>query len=68
MPTPLIGLTATPSVGLAIYLVLIAAASIAGGTAASLMKLGHRRMQVLLSMTGGVMLGVALLHLLPTRP
>ena len=29
------------------------------------LSLGHRRMQVLLSLTGGVMLGVGLLHLLP---
>ena len=62
---PVFGLAAGPSVGLAVYLVVIAAASFAGGTTASLMALGHRRMQVLLSMTGGVMLGVALLHLLP---
>lgn len=47
------------------YLLLIAVASAAGGTSAVLLSLGHRRMQVLLSLTGGVMLGVALLHLLP---
>ena len=64
-PTPLVGLASGPAVGLALYLAVIAAASFAGGTTASLMALGHRRMQVLLSMTGGVMLGVALLHLLP---
>ncbi|NDC54383.1 MAG: hypothetical protein EBZ74_08845 [Planctomycetia bacterium] len=29
------------------------------------LSLGHRRMQALLSLTGGVMLGVGLLHLLP---
>lgn len=63
--TPLVGLTAGPAVGLAVYLAVIASASFAGGTTASLLALGHRRMQVLLSMTGGVMLGVALLHLLP---
>lgn len=55
----------SPAVGLAVYLALIALASIAGGTALSAVSLGHRRMQVLLSMTGGVMLGVALLHLMP---
>lgn len=63
--TPLVGLAAGPAVGLAVYLAVIASASFAGGTTASLLALGHRRMQVLLSMTGGVMLGVALLHLLP---
>lgn len=62
---PLVGLASGPAVGLAVYLAVIAFASFAGGTTASLVALGHRRMQVLLSMTGGVMLGVALLHLLP---
>ena len=54
-----------PLASLAIYLVLIAAAAYAGGTSVAFLSLGHRRMQVLLSVTGGVMLGVALLHLLP---
>ncbi|MFM8579353.1 MAG: ZIP family metal transporter [Planctomycetaceae bacterium] len=48
-----------------VYVLLIAAASTIGGTSVILLSLGHRRMQVLLSLTGGVMLGVALLHLLP---
>lgn len=47
------------------YLVLIAAAAYAGGSSVAFLSLGHRRMQVLLSLTGGVMLGVGLLHLLP---
>jgi len=50
---------------LATYLVLIAAAAFAGGTSIAFLSLGHRRMQVLLSLTAGVMLGVGLLHLLP---
>ena len=50
---------------LAIYLALIAAAAYAGGSSITFLSLGHRRMQVLLSLTGGVMLGVGLLHLLP---
>ena len=50
---------------LAVYLVLIAAAAFAGGTSIAFLSLGHRRMQVLLSLTAGVMLGVGLLHLLP---
>jgi len=50
---------------MAIYLVMIAAASFAGGTSAALLSIGHRRMQLLLSFTGGVMLGVGILHLLP---
>lgn len=51
--------------GLTIYLVLIAAAALLGGSSVVLVSLGHRPMQVLLSLTGGVLLGVGLLHLLP---
>lgn len=47
------------------YLLLIAAAAYAGGSSVAFLSLGHRRMQVLLSLTGGIMLGVGLLHLLP---
>ena len=47
------------------YLAAIAAAALLGGAAPVLLRLDHRRMQVLLSLTGGVMLGVGLLHLLP---
>jgi zinc and cadmium transporter len=56
---------ALPDIGLVMFLALIAAASIAGGTSAALLTIGHRRMQILLSLTGGVMLGVGILHLLP---
>ena len=50
---------------LGIYLVFIAAAAFAGGTTMAFIAIGHRRMQVLLSFTAGVMLGVGFLHLLP---
>lgn len=50
---------------LAVQCVLVAAAALAGGGSLSLLTLGHRPMQVLLSLTGGVLLGVGLLHLLP---
>lgn len=53
------------AVSLAVYLALIAAAAFAGGATMSFFSMGHRRMQVLLSLTAGVMLGVGLLHLLP---
>lgn len=56
---------ASPAVFLLVYLVVIAAAALAGGSSLALVSLGHRRMQILLSLTGGVMLGVGLLHLLP---
>ncbi|MEI7781626.1 MAG: ZIP family metal transporter, partial [Planctomycetota bacterium] len=50
---------------LTLYLLLISAAAYAGGSSIAFLSLGHRRMQVLLSVTGGIMLGVGLLHLLP---
>ena len=50
---------------LTVYLLLIAAAAYAGGSSIAFLSLGHRRMPVLLSITGGIMLGVGLLHLLP---
>jgi zinc and cadmium transporter len=56
---------ATAMGSLAAYLALIAAAAVAGGSSVAFLSLGHRPMQVLLSLTGGVLLGVGLLHLLP---
>lgn len=53
------------AVVLTVYLVLIAAAALLGGSSVVLVSLGHRPMQVLLSLTGGVLLGVGMLHLLP---
>lgn len=50
---------------LACYLAIVAAAAFAGGSTVAFFSMGHRRMQVLLSLTSGVMLGVGLLHLLP---
>ena len=50
---------------LTIYCALIALASLFGGALTSLVKLTHRRIQLTLSFVSGVMLGVALLALLP---
>lgn len=50
---------------LTLYCVCIAAASVLGGTLPALMKFTHRRMQLVMSFVGGLMLGVALLHLVP---
>src|SRR5258706_16178214 len=47
------------------YCAVIVAASLAGGLLPWLMQLTHRRMQLMMSFVGGLMLGVALLHLLP---
>src|SRR5687768_15424927 len=54
-----------PSLLLAVYCLLIVGASLAGGWLPSLLKLTHLRMQLLMSLVSGVVLGVALLHLLP---
>lgn len=66
----LLPLAATPidlnaAAVLAGYLLLIATAAFLGGVSVSLLALSHRATQVLLSFTGGVLLGVGLLHLLP---
>ena len=47
------------------YLTLISIAAFAGGVSASFLTLGHRRLQVLLSFAGGVLLGVGMLHMIP---
>jgi len=47
------------------YCVLILAASLVGGWVPVLLRLTHRPMELLVSFVSGVMLGVAILHLLP---
>ena len=65
MPPLLAALDASAAAALATYLVLIAAAAFAGGSSVAFLSLTHRQTQVLLSLTGGVLLGVGMLHLLP---
>jgi zinc and cadmium transporter len=50
---------------LTFYCSCVAAASLAGGALPVLLKITHRRMQLVMSFVAGLMLGVALLHLLP---
>lgn len=50
---------------LPIYCAIIAIASLMGGFISTMIKLTHRKIQLTLSFVSGVMLGVALLHLLP---
>ena len=50
---------------LLVYCIFIVLASLAGGALPGLVRLTHRRMQLVMSFVGGLMLGVALLHLLP---
>ena len=47
------------------YCVLLILASLAGGWLPSFIRLTHTRMQLMMSLVGGLMMGVALLHLLP---
>jgi zinc and cadmium transporter len=54
-------LTAT----LILYCALVMAAALAGGLVPMVVRLSHRAMQVALSFVSGVMLGVAVLHMLP---
>lgn len=50
---------------LIVYCVLIIIVSTVGGSLPAMIKLTHRKIQLVLSLVSGVMLGVALLHLLP---
>jgi len=48
-----------------LYCLLLIMASLAGGWLPSVIRLTHTRMQLMMSLVGGLMMGVALLHLLP---
>ena len=50
---------------LVVYCVVIVAVSLAGGRLSSLLRMTHLRTQLLMSGVGGLMLGIAMLHLLP---
>ena len=54
----------SPAVLLSLYCVPIMLASLAGGWLPSLIKMTHLRRQLIMSLVSGVMLGVALLHML----
>jgi len=47
------------------YCLLIVAASLLGGRLPQLVRLTHKRMQILISFVGGLMLGIGLFHMLP---
>jgi zinc and cadmium transporter len=55
----------SPSTLLIVYCLLIVAASLAGGSLSSWVRMTHLRTQLLMSGVGGLMLGIALMHLLP---
>ncbi len=54
-----------PFVVLLIYCLLVTGSSLLGGWLPSLLRVTHTRMQLLMSYLGGLLMGVALLHLLP---
>ncbi len=55
----------SPSFLLLVYCILIVTASLLGGWLPSLMRLTHTRLQIMMSCVGGLMLGIAIFHLLP---
>lgn len=54
-----------PTILIVVYCVMIAGVSFAGGLLPAWIKLTHTRLQILMSFVGGLILGVALLHMLP---
>lgn len=54
-----------PLLLLTIYCLLVIVASLTGGKLSSLLRMTHLRTQLLMSGVGGLMLGIAFLHLLP---
>ena len=48
-----------------IYSLLIVAGSLCGGTIPLLVNLTHRRMQLVISLVAGLMLGVGVFHMIP---
>lgn len=59
------GLSMSPLILLLVYCGLIAVSSLCGGALPLLIRLTHTRMQVLVSIVGGFMLGVGIFHQLP---
>ncbi len=50
---------------LAAYCAVIVVGSVLGGSLPTLMRMTHLRTQLLMSFVGGLMLGIAMLHMLP---
>ncbi len=58
-------LDVSPPLLLGIYCLLIMVAAFLGGRLPQIIKLTHTRMQLMLSLVGGLMLGTGLFHMLP---
>lgn len=54
-----------PALTLAAYCVLLVCASLVGGWLPQWLHLSHTRMQTIVSLVGGLMLGIAVFHMLP---
>jgi zinc and cadmium transporter len=55
----------SPTAVLSVYCIFIVAASLLGGYLPQVMRMTHTRTQVIMSLVGGLMLGVSVLHLWP---
>lgn len=55
----------SPGIQLILYCVVVLLASLAGGWLPALLHLNHARLQIAVSLVSGLMVGLALLHLLP---
>jgi zinc and cadmium transporter len=54
-----------PAILITVYCLLVALASLFGGSLPSRMRLSHTEMQTIMSFVGGLVLGVGLLHMIP---
>ena len=48
-----------------VYSVAVIAASVIGGMLPELIRITHTRMQLMISFVGGIMLGIAVFHMIP---
>lgn len=62
---PVLLMSLSPEPLLIVYCVFVIMASLMGGRLSKLFRMTHLRTQMLMSGVGGLMLGIALLHLLP---
>lgn len=65
MPLPLAELVSYPAGLLVTYCAAVVLASVLGGLVPEWLRLTHTRMQFLISLVGGVMLGIAVFHMIP---
>ncbi len=65
MPLPIAELVSYPTGLLVTYCTAVVVASVLGGLIPEWLRLTHTRMQFLISLVGGVMLGIAIFHMIP---